>query len=339
MRIMPTVSVIIPAYNTAPYIKATLESVFAQTYTDYEIIVVNDGSPDTAALEEVLAPYRERIVYLKQDNQGVGSARNTAILAAQGPYVALLDSDDLWMPDYLRVQIGILERDPTVDALYPNAMIFGDSDNAGKTFMEVFPSEGEVTFASLVELRCHVFNSVTAKREMLFRAGLFDPDRSVTDDFEFWLRIPKAGGRIAYHRQVLAWYRIRNGSLSSDPVRAAQRAINSLNKAMRSLPLSPTERDAVTRAHACYSADLELNHAKRDLLAGEFESALRHLREANAYYRRPKLALAEWLMRFAPLVLLRLYRGREKLLVAASGRDKLPVAASGREKLLVAESA
>src|SRR5438552_9364698 len=126
---MPTVSVIIPVYNTALYVKETLESVFGQTYTDYEVIVVNDGSPDTAELEKVLAPYRDRIVYLEQDNEGVASARNTAILAAQGRYVALLDSDDLWLPDYLRVQIGILERDPTIDALYPNAMIYGDSDS------------------------------------------------------------------------------------------------------------------------------------------------------------------------------------------------------------------
>ncbi len=78
------VSVIIPAYNVAPYIAQTLNSVFAQTKSAFEVIVVNDGSPDTAELEEVLRPFRDRIVYLKQENRGLSGARNTGIRAATG---------------------------------------------------------------------------------------------------------------------------------------------------------------------------------------------------------------------------------------------------------------
>ncbi len=76
------VSVIIPAYNAAPYIKDTLDSVFAQTYRSFQIIVVNDGSPDTEALEDLLLPYRDRIVYIKQENRGLSGARNTGLRAA-----------------------------------------------------------------------------------------------------------------------------------------------------------------------------------------------------------------------------------------------------------------
>jgi len=85
------VSVIIPAYNVAPYIAQTLHSVFAQTKPAFEVIVVNDGSPDTAELEEVLRPFRDRIVYLKQENRGLSGARNTGIRAATGDLIALVD--------------------------------------------------------------------------------------------------------------------------------------------------------------------------------------------------------------------------------------------------------
>src|ERR1700730_1568273 len=97
----PTVSVIIPAYNTALYIVETLDSVFAQTFRDFEVILINDGSPDTDKLEQVIEPYRERIVYLKQKNGGPSAARNAGIGWSRGEYIAFLDSDDSWLPQYL----------------------------------------------------------------------------------------------------------------------------------------------------------------------------------------------------------------------------------------------
>jgi glycosyltransferase involved in cell wall biosynthesis len=95
------VSVIIPAYNAAPYIKDALDSVFAQTYPHYQVIVVNDGSPDTPALEQVLQPYIHHVTYITQENRGLAGARNTGIRATNGSLVALLDADDIWKPDYL----------------------------------------------------------------------------------------------------------------------------------------------------------------------------------------------------------------------------------------------
>src|SRR5438309_11846741 len=83
------VSVVIPAYNVAPYIAETLNSVFAQTKPAFEVVVVNDGSPDTAELEEVLRSFRGRVVYLKQKNHGLSGARNTGIRAATGDLIAL----------------------------------------------------------------------------------------------------------------------------------------------------------------------------------------------------------------------------------------------------------
>ncbi|MEJ7709179.1 MAG: glycosyltransferase family A protein [Pyrinomonadaceae bacterium] len=147
---VPTVGVIVPTYNTANYIQETLDSIFAQTFKDYEVVVVNDGSPDTEELERVLAPYFSRITYIKQENRGWSVARNTAIRATQAPLIALLDSDDIWEPNYLAMQVAEMQRDATIDVLYPDAGTFGDSIFAGRTYMDLCPSNGEVTFESLL---------------------------------------------------------------------------------------------------------------------------------------------------------------------------------------------
>src|SRR5215469_13488576 len=105
----PLVSVVIPAYEAAGHIASALESVFAQTFSDYEVIVINDGSPDTPQLLQVLRPYRDRIRYFEQGNEGPSGARNNAILAATGHYIAFLDSDDSWSPSYLVEQVRFLQ--------------------------------------------------------------------------------------------------------------------------------------------------------------------------------------------------------------------------------------
>ena len=169
----PAVSVIVPAYLAAPYIAQALDSILAQTFTDYEIIVVNDGSPDTEALEQSLEPYRTRINYLQQENQGPSAARNTGIRAAQGKYIAPLDADDKWNPDHLSAQVAVLESDPCIALVYADARIFGDVPEAGRTVMELCPSSGEVTFERLVTRACTVHNCVcVCRRDALLRAGL-----------------------------------------------------------------------------------------------------------------------------------------------------------------------
>ena len=106
-------SVVIPAYRVTPYIAEALDSVFQQTFSDYEVIVVNDGCPDTAGLERVLESYRSRIRYLAlQGNAGVAAARNAGIQAALSPYIAFLDADGLWDRRYLEVHLGMLREDP-----------------------------------------------------------------------------------------------------------------------------------------------------------------------------------------------------------------------------------
>ena len=104
------ISVVIPAYNAGRFIRRTIDSVLAQTYTDYEIIVVDDGSTDNTA--EIVKSYGSKVRYIYQQNAGDGAARNTGIYAAKGEWIAFLDHDDEWLPEKLRLQMELLKRNP-----------------------------------------------------------------------------------------------------------------------------------------------------------------------------------------------------------------------------------
>src|SRR5882762_5194968 len=184
------VSVIIPAYDTAKYIRETLDSVFTQTFENFEAIVINDGSPDTDELEQSLAPFRERIVYLKQENRGPSGARNTGIRHARGEYLAFLDSDDCWLPDFLASQMKLFIETPSLDVVYSDAQRFGDPATAGKTCMQTSPSNGPATLDSLIRMDCVVVASCTmARRQVVVDAGLFDESFRQCEDYDLWLRI------------------------------------------------------------------------------------------------------------------------------------------------------
>ncbi|MBA2733272.1 MAG: glycosyltransferase family 2 protein [Acidobacteria bacterium] len=317
----PAVSIIMPAYNVAAYITDALDSVFAQNFTDYEIIVVNDGAPDTDELERVLEPYRSRIVYIKQENMGVSGARNTAVKAARSPLIAQLDPDDLWEPDYLSSQVAAMNDDPTIDVIYPNAMIFGDSPEAGHEFMEICPSEGEVTFEQLVTQRCNVLYSITARRDVIVRAGMFDESLRGSEDFDLWLRIIKAGGRIAYHRRALLHYRRRSASLTCDVVRMLRYTLQSLEKAERTLNLTTEERGILKREHNRFQATLRFNEGKQAFLSGDVKQAINGLSEANNFFRSRKTALALFFLRLTPRTLLRAYNVRDRFIFKASTKS------------------
>jgi len=209
----PKVSVIIPSYNTAQYIGETLDSVFAQTFDDFEVIVVNDGSPDTGELERVLGPYRDSIVYVTKKNGGLSSARNAGIRVARGQYVALLDSDDVWEPDYLAAQVAALDADPSAAVSYANAVIFGDGLDEGMNYMSVFRPEGEVTVQRIVAMKCNVLVSALVRRAALDRVGVFDEGLRTNEDFDLWLRIAREH-RLANLPEPLLVYREVPGSIS-----------------------------------------------------------------------------------------------------------------------------
>jgi CTP:molybdopterin cytidylyltransferase MocA len=307
------VSVIIPAYRAAESIAATLDSVLAQTFADWEIIVVNDGSPDSEELEKALEPYRDRIVYLRQANQGSSAARNTGIRAARGKYIAPLDADDMWYPEHLTAQVTMLEADPSIDMVYADARIFGDAPEAGRTVMELSPSAGDVTFERLVKRQCNAHLCVSVcRRETLLRFGLFDPALQRGEDIDMWLRIARQGGRIAYQRRVLGQYRRHAGSNSADPVVTLEGFLAALAKAARDPNLTDTQREAVERQCLVERAGVELHKGKQAFLAGDTETAVSHLAQANAQHKSFKLTTVLMLLRVAPGFLRALYQWRDR---------------------------
>ena len=133
-RQQPLVSVIIPAYQAAEHVREALDSVFAQTYTNFEVVLVNDGSPDTEALEQAIRSYGERLTYIRQENRGPSGARNTAIRTARGKYIACLDSDDIYLPEHLARLVPLLEEG-ALDLVYCDSYFVRDEVRVGRSLL------------------------------------------------------------------------------------------------------------------------------------------------------------------------------------------------------------
>lgn len=299
--VSPTVSVVMPVYNASKYIAESVSSVLAQTFQDFELIVVNDGSTDTNELEQALAPYRDRLHYIKQENRGVSSARNAALRIAGGRFYAQLDADDVWKPDYLQTQLDFLEQNPSIDLVYPNAEVFTDGSDSHLEFMDLCPSNGEATFENLVRQKCLVMTSVTARMEAIRKTGWFDESLPSTEDFDFWLRFTKFGGRIGYHRRKLLRYRRTPNSLSSDSARMLENLLRVLAKAS-TFDLTEAERKAIVEETERNQAVLNLIEGKRALMVKDTNKAIAHLSLANLHMQSQKLSLIVWALRRSPQV-------------------------------------
>jgi glycosyltransferase involved in cell wall biosynthesis len=305
----PVVSVIIPAYMAAAYIADTLDSVLAQSFTNYEILLVNDGSPDTEELEVVLKPYRDRIVYIKQDNCGQAGARNTGLEHARGEFVCFLDNDDQWEPEFLSFHTAVMQAGKDLAVHYCDAIIFGDTPRSGHKSMEFTPSNGPATFQNLVSKGCTVLNcAAMSRREAVLGAGMFDESLRYGEDIDLWLRIARQGGRIAYRYDALARCRLRSDSVSANVARMTEGYLTVLNSIRNSEEISQADADLVDRQIMIETAHLNLLQGKEAMLLGNAKKALHHLERANAYFHRLKIAMSILLLRVAPKMFLSSYR-------------------------------
>jgi glycosyltransferase involved in cell wall biosynthesis len=200
----PAFSVITPAYRAPRTIRATIESVLAQSFGDFEHVVVDDGSGDeTPEVVREYAAQDPRIRLIEQANAGTAAARNIAIAASSGRYVSLLDNDDVWVSEYLRTVNGTLEADGGAGLVYTDAWPFDDATRRihRLTSLEDYPpvapaASPEVALRALLRLNFVTASSTTIRREALDRVGGFDPALSGSDDWDLWLRIAGAGYRV-----------------------------------------------------------------------------------------------------------------------------------------------
>src|ERR1700674_1045218 len=280
-----TVSVIIPAYNWMEYIPAALDSVFAQTFTDFEIVLVNDGSPDSEMLERLIAPYRDRIIYRKQENRGPAAARNTGIRAARGKYLAFLDSDDCWPPEYLAAQMRLFEETPSLDLVYADAFYFGDAPLPRKTFITAANPHLATLGDLLLEGNQIIPSGAVARKQVIVDAGLFDESLRGPEDYDMWLRIAYRGAKIAYQPKVLALRRVHANALTSNDTKMLEAEEQVLSKLEKTSHLSQETRSLLLGRLASVSAYVDLEKGKQQLLSGDTVRARDSLSHAYAFFR------------------------------------------------------
>lgn len=239
---MLAISVIIPTYNHRDFVLATLDSVFAQTFADYEVIVINDGSPDDTA--EVLRPLAEsgRIRYLEQSNTGQSIARNRGIAEARGEFIALLDDDDLWPPDKLEWQVCALREAPDAGMVGgPTRIVDAAGDFLLRT--DFIP---EPSFKFCVTECPFVSPGQTLIRASLLRQlGGLNPEIWGADDWDLWLRIAKTSRILTQDRDAL-FYRKHSGNASGNLCRMLDNCLRVADTHLADV--SPGERAALRRA-------------------------------------------------------------------------------------------
>ncbi len=205
------VSVIIPTYNRASLVVEALESVFAQTYKEHEVIVVDDGSTDNT--REILEPYLHRIQYTWQENQGISAARNRGILLSHGRYIAFLDSDDRWLPSKLEKQVDYMNTHPKVGLVCCHVWRY---EIGKETRRERRPHGFPRDFNELLTGPNHIPTStVLVRRECLETVGMFDETLPPLEDWDLWLRIAR---RSAIHilEEVLSENRKHSQNTTND---------------------------------------------------------------------------------------------------------------------------
>lgn len=258
---VPTVSIIIPCYGQAQYLEDAVTSVVAQTFEDWELIIVDDGSPDDTAIvaNRLISTYRDRRIRLiRQENSGLARARNAAIELSKGRYVLPLDADDQIEPRMLEKTVGLLESRPGVAIAYTDLQQFGDGSaviRADEFHAWGLPAENQLNYCSLY------------RREVWESAGGYNPNMVYGyEDWDFWLSSIESGYVAERIPEPLFHYRIRQGTMISvalahdlelrERLRANHAALYAWHRRLRRRMQKPIRRlrRRISRSRAIHSA-------------------------------------------------------------------------------------
>lgn len=202
MRNRPTISVIIPTFDRARYITNAINSVLSQSFQDFEIIVVDDGSTDNT--KEVIRNFYPQVKYIYQDNSGVGAARNTGILASRGEWIAFLDSDDEWMTDYLKYQMEQACRFPEFIMFVTNSFQISVDGNRIDSFEDLHNGLYEKLkekhlliikkpLIFIIKYHITILETIIMKREALIKTGLLNEKLTIAEDLDIIARMALQG--------------------------------------------------------------------------------------------------------------------------------------------------
>jgi len=305
----PVLSIVIPSYNVAPYIEAAIVSALDQSFTDLEVIIVNDGSTDDTpeVIERVAAVRRDpRLKVVHRANGGLAAARNTGIETATGAYIGFLDSDDIWHTSKAEKHLRRMRADPSIGISFSHSAYL--SEDGQPTGGYLFAEKMTPSLHDMIR-RNHVGNGSTpiVRRDCLERAGLFREELKSCEDYEMWCRILwSTDYRAEAIAEPLTFYRLRDSSLSFNFEKFthnADLAMLALRGSMKNVP------DRVFRAgHAGHYRVA----AVKAVLAQQDEAAARLLREALQLW--PWLVLQDFRASGAAIALMIPPQPRQRLM-------------------------
>lgn len=242
---MVKVSVIIPAYNGDRYIGEAIESILSQTYNDYEIIVVDDGSTDNT--RQVIQQYGNKIQYFSQTNQGVAASRNLGLTKAQGEYIAFLDQDDIFLPHKLASQVTLLEQNPSLGIANSGWQIVnqqGETKAAVKPWVEI----PELKLANLIIWKPVFLGAMLFRRSWLERTEGFNTTLEQTPDVDLVLRLVAVGCAAGWVQQTTVKYRQHEANASRNTLLQAQELDQILERFFTQSNLSPEIKSLETES-------------------------------------------------------------------------------------------
>lgn len=225
-RNAPKVSVIIPAYNQALYVSEAVQSVLAQTYPNFEVVVVNDGSTDDTS--RILANIQDpRVKVIWQPNAGLSAARNTGIRESTAPLVTFLDADDYFLPEKLAVQSEFLESHSEIGMVSGGIQTI---DREGHLLKQTIKQPGSIELPGLLFGNPFTATSVLIRREWIELAGLFDETLRACEDWDLWQRMAYAGCQYAWIEHIVVAYRYHPGQMTREADRMRQAIFAVLDK-------------------------------------------------------------------------------------------------------------
>ena len=312
-NLCPKVSVIIPTYQHADFVGEAINSVLAQAYTDYEIILVDDGSTD--GTKQIAAAYGNQIRYIYQDNRGLSAARNTGIQASKGQYVSFLDADDVWLPNKLKLEVEFLDTHPSVKLVYSNYSYFGSRRGPKRTGFEGIPLSSGYGLKELFLNNPILPSAVLVRKSCFEKVGLFDESLVQCEDLDMWLRIA-ASFEIDYIDIPLAKYRLHDRNMHLETEGNIRGFIAMRRKCIESNKLLLNKIDLKTMRE--YLRRDYLNAGGWYLSNGMPQKARELFREYLRLYPCDPLAYMSWLKTFLlPRLLFMTYSTSRKWLLKA----------------------
>lgn len=305
----PTFSVIIAAYQVADVIGDALDSIRRQTLQPLEVIVCDDGSRD--ALEAALVPYRDEIVLLRKDNGGEASARNAAARVASGDFVAILDADDVYRPEYLAAVSELAQLRPDLDILTTNGVLVANGAEVRHLYQRRWSFDVADQRRAILQ-RNFVFGVAAVRRSVLLEQDGFDESIIWTEDWDLWLRLILAGSAVGCVDERLAEYRLRETSLTARRRELLLGKIGTLEKARANASLRVEEGVVLESSIASYRRELEFQDLTVAVASGD-ESTRRRaaaLLLASGFDRHRRVELVG--MTLAPKIAGRVLRRRAR---------------------------